>query len=287
VELSGWPWLRLSCLGLYQAVLLRKLGADARLFIGEREQRAALDPNKILAELYERRNAPGLESIAASAYYQRDLWSIVETGGGRLQYLWTAPEVIPPRLLARAAGNSDRRLKLIGAERNWLMPVDDAWERRVLPELRGSESEDLFVYLCGPTLAGELDPAVPALGERSNLGWNLRATRARLNKILPRMPARPAAIELNGCGELETALCVRAGLVDEYVIAAAQGGEVRVLFAVLDDLLARANKLLNSPAVRRALEGGDECLQTQILAGVDQTVSDIINEEFFGPLKPA
>jgi hypothetical protein len=164
---------------------------------------------------------------------------------------------VPKELLLRRTGFSyDCHLEPLGSERLVALLVSFACQ------IRGDE----------------FDFDISRLSEKGNIIWLLGSLGARLESLMSDMPHRTyqAPADLGQINGQYRALLLRSLMLPWFVRGGAEGG-VLDFIAVLDDLLNRLSRLINTPQFRSLVAKRElSCSQCYILSGVAHTLSGII-----------
>lgn len=245
--LSGRTFLRLYCLGAFQAWLAGLMGARAVLLVGGVE--IALEQADLAGLLnagIERAGGPAQSSppCLEQALSGLPLPSVAHTT------VWLPQEAMsagPINAFFHSDSARWQTHRFKAPPQSWLHTPDDESD---LESLRRLPGDSLLLYLAGPQSAAELDFLVPGLDEGANLSWLHASVLERLRRLAQ---AAPFGSTLGSEAPLEPIhreQLLRLKLYPLFALQAAASGETIELISAHAALLRLGSRLMNDPALR-------------------------------------
>ncbi len=135
----------------------------------------------------------------------------------------------------------------------WFDGLDELGDPEQLLQWGDNELLSLLVYAAGDADGRSFDLLIPRVGEAKNINWILAATMLRLVRLLPLdlnldldMAAEQPQTSLVAYEDLQR----RFGVLDRFLVRAANYGEVGELLTGITYALHRLSQMLNAPEFR-------------------------------------
>ncbi|NLF25812.1 MAG: hypothetical protein GX589_09190 [Deltaproteobacteria bacterium] len=279
-------YLRQLSLGLIQFSILRTNGVTCRLLLGDNLEFNNNSDLAITNIFTQALSAVKAEAWSDSVAIRSWVEQIVRENEASKIFVRLPWRALSRRDFSRLWSYGKSRLQLCGDEKIWQQTqCEESWVRNIL-DWNPMQQAALIVYLAGPQAADDLDPAVPRLGERSNLLWQIWCTMQRAVSMVSRggkvAPVSSgfngACFDLNGWPADQRELCVRALFLSEFYNQACIGGKVREFVLALECATAVFNQFMNCPARRQSIENSTFSEgETEIMTGVCKVLSGIMD----------
>lgn len=190
--------------------------------------------------------------------------------------IWIHPDFIPRsefRNFCARAEESGARLFVRCLDRAWY-GSQGAISERDLRLLGGAPYLSSIFYLSQEMPGGDLDLAVPALNESSNIFSFLRETCSRFERW---QDLTSGAADISLAGPTEIDFLRRRKFIKVFWQLAAERGEVDAFLSALGGVLRLFNARLNMPETRLRLESGRfESLDMVLLSGTYTVLKDMV-----------